>query len=67
MIERHVFSASQTSGFCRYRSPAIKPPPNHAFNRTVSGGVLRRRRHGRLTWFRWASRACPDVFFAWER
>jgi len=22
--------------------------PNHAFNRTVSGGVLRRRRHGRL-------------------
>ena len=35
MIERHVFSASQTSGFRRYRSPAIKPPHNHAFNRAV--------------------------------
>jgi hypothetical protein len=23
---------------------------DYAFNRTVSGDVLRRRRHGRLTW-----------------
>ena len=28
--------------------------PNRAFNPTVPGDVLRRRRHGRLTWTRWA-------------
>jgi hypothetical protein len=31
--------------------------PDHAFNRTVSGGVLRRRRHSRLALSRSASRA----------
>jgi len=47
MCPRGAVSAGARSAIVGSCS-SLPMPPNNAFNRTVSGGGLRRRRHGRL-------------------